>query len=256
MFTGELFEEALARSREPYIGFTVPTGLSEELYMPGISTDSSIPDDTLHQIQRAHKEVSKEPDVGIIEKRYTGSVPVGIDPPGVRYKGITEFNRYHSSRGQKVFADRVGIRKGIRGREARRVSKHEFRHVKSEALLNYMGDVTPHVRTLIMESYAEFGGMQAASDEKPEIIMTTPYTPAIKFGMFVEEFYESDIDGSRGYAAFIRDIQKNRSASRTLDRLGRNIKSAINRGIDPRKETEERYRKEVENAIRHYEKAA
>ncbi|MBI2579512.1 MAG: hypothetical protein HYW27_01285 [Candidatus Aenigmarchaeota archaeon] len=95
-----------------------------------------------------------------------------------------------------------------------------------------------------MESYAEFGGMKAAPHERHEIILKTPYTPAIKFGMYVDKFYRSE-DGSRGYAAFIRDIQKNMSARQTLLHLGDNIREAMSRGEDPIRATEEHYEREA-----------
>lgn len=215
-------------------------------YMPGIATDSSVPDDVVHQIRQAHEEVKREPRVGIFEERNYGKVPVHIDhkPP---YLGVTEFDRRYEGGSKRIMANRVGINSGVRGRKAKRVAKHEFRHVRSEALLEYM-DVGSRTGTLIMESYAEFGGMKAAPHERHEIITTTPYTPAIKFGMYADKFYKSDIDGSRGYAAFIRDIQKKKSAKQALDRLGDNIKTAIESGVRVRDVVEGHYQREIQEA--------
>lgn len=216
--------------------------LSHASYMPGIAPDSSVPGDLVHQIRQAHEEVKREPRVGIVEERNYGRIPVQIDrnPP---YLGVTEFKPTYENGRPRITAGRVGINSNVRGKRAKRVAKHELRHVLSEALTNYM-DVGHHTRTLIMESYAEFGGMQAAPHERDEILTTTPYTPAIKFGMYVDRFYRSE-DGARGYAAFIRDIQRNRSARRTLQHLGSNIKEAMARGEDPIRATEKTYEREA-----------
>ncbi|MBI2173453.1 MAG: hypothetical protein HYT73_04605 [Candidatus Aenigmarchaeota archaeon] len=186
--------------------------LSHASYMPGIAPDSSVPGDLVHQIRQAHEEVRMEPRVGITEERHYGRIPVQIDrnPP---YLGVTEFKPTYENGRPRITAT------------------------------NYM-DVGHHTRTLIMESYAEFGGMQAAPHERDEILTTTPYTPAIKFGMYVDRFYRSE-DGARGYAAFIRDIQRNRSARRTLQHLGSNIKEAMARGEDPIRATEKTYEREA-----------
>ncbi|MDI6722819.1 MAG: hypothetical protein QMD97_04635 [Candidatus Aenigmarchaeota archaeon] len=251
---GELFSEGIPRPTSRLTRKYFPIGMYTGLYMPAIAIDSGIPDDTVHQIRKAYKEVKEEPDIGIIEKRYDGSIPVQLDnnPP---YLGVTEFGAYHGRNGPDIGARRIGINRKVKGKQAKRVTKHELRHAKSESLLKYM-DVTDHMRTLIMESYAEFGGMKAARHEKPEIIFTTPYTPAIKFGITADKFYKSDIDGAEGYAAFIRDIQKNKSARYTLLQLGRNIKEAMNNGIDPVKATERQYKKEVAEAKKEYKQAA
>ena len=235
---GELFSKS-APPQGPRIG----KYLSTSLYMPGIVTESGMPDDTMHQIRQAYHEVRDEPPVGIYRRTDSGAVHVHIDPEGAPYNGVTEFGRNGSS----VTVKRVGINSRVRGRKAKRVAKHEFRHVKSASLLDFM-DVSDYTRTLLMESYAEFGGIKASPGEKKEIMLTTPYVPAVKFGMYVDRFYRSE-DGSRGYAAFIRDIQKNRSARSTLMHLGRNIKEAIEMGEDPIRATERDYEREM-TAIR------
>ena len=237
-FVGELFSES-RRPPELRIEKYLPTSL----YMPGIVTEPGMPDDTVHQIRQAYREVRNEPPVGIYKKRDSGVVPVHLDHESVPYNGVTEFGRY----GREIRAERVGINRKVRGSKAKRVAKHELRHVKSTPLLDYM-DVSDYTRTLLMESYAEFGGIKASPGEKSEIMLTTPYTPAVKFGMYVDRFYRSE-DGSRGYASFIRDIQKNKSVRQTLLHLGGNIKEAMSRGEDPIRATERDYEREM-SAIR------
>lgn len=229
--------------------------LIESLAMPRIRTDG-VPDaETARHIREAYREVDAGPRVGIIEERNTGTVPIQLDrnPP---YQGVTEFKPVYTPHGPDVRTTRMGISDRLRryvrvGRRvinnAKRVGRHESMHVLSEKLLKYM-DVTEHVGKIIMESYAEFGGMKARPHERDDILLTTPYPPAVKFGMYANRFYESEIDGAQGYAAFIRDIQKYGSARSTLMNLGRNIRAARGRGIDVVGAVEKEYRTSLRKA--------
>ena len=231
--TDELFTEG-RRQTGHYAGKYFPVSL----YMPGIVTSPDMPDDTMHQIRRAHQRVRERPRIGMYET-VGGTVPVELDPHDSPYLGVTEFGRQYG----KIRPTRIGINRRVSGRKAGRVAEHELMHALSAPLLEYM-DVGHHTRTLIMESYAEFGGIKADPANKSEILDTTPYTPAIKFGMYVDKFYRS-MDGSTGYAAFIMDIQRNRSVRRTLQHLGSNIKEAMARGEDPIRATEREYDREM-----------
>ncbi len=226
-------------------------------FMPSISTQH-LPTETASHVRAAYNEVQGEPKVGIIEERYTGQVPITIDrkPP---YAGVTEIRQVITQHGLDVEATRMGISDSLptyqtlpNGRvinAKKRVAKHEARHIKSEKLTKYL-DVDSHMGTLIMESYAEFGGMKANPGEKSEILLTTPYEPAIKFGLYADRFYRSAIDGAQGYAAFIKDIQRYKSAQLALANLGRNIRDAVNRGFNPKEEMRSAYNREVRDAFR------
>ncbi len=229
----ELFRESALR-QAPEIRRYLPISL----YMPGIITSPDMPDDTVHQIRGAYHRVRQRPRIGMYET-VDGTVPVELDPSNSPYLGVTEFERYNGRARPK----RIGINRKVRGRKAGRVAEHELMHAVSTPLLDYM-DVGHHTRTLIMESYAEFGGIKADPRGKGEILTTTPYTPSVKFGMYVDKFYRST-DGASGYEAFIRDIQRNRSARRTLQHLGSNIKEAMARGEDPIRATEKDYQREM-----------
>ncbi len=210
------------------MGIIMVQALIDELFMPAVRT-SGLPHNVRSHVEQGVEEVRREDPVGIENERYTGSVPVHIDrnPP---YKGVTEFRPgYHGPE-----AKRMGISDRVHPREAKRVAKHEARHVRSEKLLKY-ADVPQGITTLVMESYAEFGGMKAAEKagnyaEARQIEETTPYKNAVRFGKVVDRNYVSDRDGKRGYEAFIRDIIRNRSMARTFGRLRENIKASIGVG--------------------------
>ncbi len=228
-----------------------------ESYMPAIST-RALPSETARYVDEAYKEINEGPRVGVEEERASGQVPVHIDsrPP---YDGVTEYEPWYSSNGLDVEAVRVGVSDSLPtyvkiGNKPvnykKRIARHEFRHVLSEKLLKYMAGLTQHQRTLLMESYAEFAGIKGKTEDKETVLLTTPYTPAVKFGYFVDEFYESKIDGKRGFAAFFRDIQRYKSARAALRNLGENIREAMNRGVDVRAATEGKYKSELNEAMR------
>ncbi len=186
-------------------------------HMPAILTDG-LPKDIGAEVEEARREVANEDPVGVVEERYTGRVPVQIDD-SESYAGITNVDAYS---GDPV-ATRVGISNRVRRKHAKRVTKHELRHVRAEKMLRYADVPQPFV-TLIMEAYAEYGGIKAAkkagnTTEIHEILRTTPYPEAIQFGVNVDRSYVSDRDGKRGFAAFVRDIYRNRSIAKTLGRL-------------------------------------
>jgi hypothetical protein len=228
-----------------------------KLEMPAIST-KSLPSETARYVDEAYREVKNEPRVGIIEERYHGDVPVHIDrkPP---YAGVTEIRPVLRPQGMEPESVRMGISDSLptykelpNGRVInykKRVGKHESRHVKSEKLTKYL-DVPRHLATLIMESYAELGGMIANPKEKDEILLTTPYKEAIKFGLYAEKFYESTIDKSRGYAAFIKDIQRYKSAHMAIRNLGKNIKAMVDNGVDVKHVIDSAYHREEKEALR------
>src|SRR3989338_5518838 len=132
--------------------------LIDELFMPAMNT-SGIPQNVRPYVDQGIEEVKREDPVGIEEERYTGSVPVHIDknPP---YKGVTEFRPGYEG----PEAKRMGISDRVHPSRAKRVAKHEARHVRSEKLLKY-ADVPRGIVTLITESYAEYGGIKAAVKE-------------------------------------------------------------------------------------------
>ena len=130
-----------------------------QLEMPAIKT-SALPSETARYVEEAYREIDSGPRIGVIEERNTGRVPVTIDtkPP---YAGVTHFEPRYSRDGLDVESVRVGISDSLptyvdigtkRLNYKKRVARHEFRHMLSEKLLKYMGDLTPHQRTLIMES--------------------------------------------------------------------------------------------------------
>ncbi len=192
-----------------------------QLEMPAIDT-SAVDGNTADYIRRAYEAVVREHPMGISpeNERDVGTVPVEIDKPDAPYAGVTEFRPDYRGRAR---ARRVGINTRAKGDHARRVAEHEFRHVRSEGLLNYM-DVSEHQARLIMESYAEFAGM--ANGKEREIVNTTPYAGHVKFAYAVEGFYKSEFDGSAGYRAFIRDIQLYQSARSALKQLGKSIRDS------------------------------
>ena len=225
--------------------------------MPAINTSGLNDGQTERYVREAYKEVDTGARVGIIEERNTGVVPVYVDKAPA-YKGVTEFRPVYKKDGMGVESRRVGIsgsmptyarvgKKTIN--DVKRTARHEFRHVLSETLLNYM-DVSPNVRTLIMESYAEFAGIKGGTEEKEDVLLTTPYHGAVKFGYFADRFYQSKLDGKVGYAGFIRDIQRYQSAREALRNLGSNIKEAVGRGVDVAKLAEADYRSDVMDAAR------
>ena len=195
-------------------------------FMPAMDV-SPLPQDIRKPVKKGIEEVRKEDPVGITEERYHGSLPVQIDhnPP---YAGVTEFEKGYDGRPK---AKRMGISNKLTEYNAKRIAKHEARHVRSEALLKY-ADLPQKLVTAIMESYAEFGQIKAAKKagnhyEADEIITNTPYPHHIKLGIIIDKMYESNYDRKRGYEAFIRDIQKNQSMKLTLQRLGENIKNDL-----------------------------
>lgn len=192
-----------------------------QLEMPAIDA-SAVDGHTAEYVKKAYEAVVNESPVGILpqNERSIGTVPVQIDPYNAPYAGVTEFKPDYTGRPR---ARRVGINTRARGKNAKRVAEHEFRHVRSEGLLNYM-DVSEHQARLIMESYAEFAGI--ANGKEREIVHTTPYAGHVKFAYAVEGFYRSEFDGATGYKAFIRDIQKYQSARGALKQLGRSIKES------------------------------
>ncbi len=226
--------------------------------MPAIRT-TALPGETARYVEEAYREIDAGPRIGIIEERNTGKIPIHIDrkPP---YAGVTHFEpRYSTSKGLDVESTRVGISDSLptyvdigkkRLNYKKRVARHEFRHVLSEKLLKYMSDLTDHQRTMIMESYAEFAGIKGRTEDKETVLLTTPYTSAVKFGYFVDTFYKSEKDGKAGFSAFIRDIQKYESAKAALDNLGRNIRGAVREGIDVAGVVESKYRSELGDALR------
>ena len=226
--------------------------------MPAITT-GALPSETARYVEEAYKEIDSGPRVGVVEERTTGRIPIHIDkkPP---YAGITHFEpRYSTREGLDVESTRVGISDSLptyvdigkkRINYKKRVARHEFRHVLSEKLLKYMTDLTDHQRTLIMESYAEFAGIKGKTEDKETVLLTTPYTPAVKFGYFVDKFYKSKRDGKEGFAAFYRDIQRYKSARTALANLGENIREAVGRGVDVAREAESLYRSELNDALR------
>jgi hypothetical protein len=208
----------------------------EELYgnnkyhMPAMDL-SDVKPDIKPDVYEGVEEVRREDPVGIEEERYNGRIPITIDNDD-GYKGVTEIKGDYRGRTR---AERIGISNRVSKREAKRVAKHEGRHVRSEVLAGYGEDVSPWMRTLVMESYAEFGGMIAAikagkPEEAAEIQATTPYPQAVQFGKHVDKHYVSDIDGNRGYETFIRDIQRNKSMAKTLDNLSRNLRASMDSG--------------------------
>ena len=208
------------RKRHPY--YTDSKLIYPAAFMPAVSTEE-LPQDIREPVRRGIEEVRKEDPVGIIEERYDGKVPVGVDrnPP---YAGVTEFSDNY----RNPEARRIGISNRLGPKTARRVAKHEARHVRSERLLRYK-DVPERLAILIMESYAEYGGFKAAEKagkigEGYEILRNTPYPGAVKFGSMVDKYYISNYDKKRGYEAFIRDIQKNGSMAKTLTRLEDSIR--------------------------------
>lgn len=225
--------------------------------MPTIAT-TALPSETARYVDEAYREIDTGPRVGIVEERTTGKLPIHIDrkPP---YAGVTHFEPVYTKSGMDVESVRVGISDSLptyvnigtkRLNYKKRVARHEFRHVLSEKLLRYMDDLTDHQRTLIMESYAEFAGIKGGTEDKETVLLTTPYTPAVKLGYFIDTFYKSERDGKAGYAAFIRDIQKYKSAKMAITNLGRNIKEAVDRGVDVGHTTEAIYNSEVMDARR------
>ena len=195
------------------------------MFMPDMNT-SGLPSDVRPHVEEGIRRARDGDPVGVVEERYHGSVPVHIDrsPP---YAGVTEFRPSYEG----PVANRMGISDRLSPKFAKRVGAHEARHVRSEKMLKY-ADVSPGDVRLIMESYAEFGEFKALlkagmRDEAEEIIRTTPYPTAMKLGFAVDKHYISNRDGKRGYEAFIRDIFRNMSMERTLDRLGENIRESI-----------------------------
>ncbi len=201
-------------------------GLPDRMFMPVMNT-SNLPRDVKPHVEEGIKRVRDGDPIGVEEERYVGEVPVHIDrnPP---YAGVTEFRPSYEG----PVAKRMGISDRIGNpKYAKRVGAHEARHVRSEKMLKY-ADISPDDVRLIMESYAEFGEFKAlmkagSREEAEEIIRTTPYPSAMKFGFAVDRTYVSERDGKRGYETFIRDIFRNRSMARTLDRLGQNIRASI-----------------------------
>jgi len=225
--------------------------------MPTIAT-TDLPSETARYVDEAYKEINTGARVGIVEERTTGKVPIHIDRKPC-YAGVTHFEPIYTKDGLDVESVRVGISDSLPtyidiGRKRlnykKRVARHEFRHVLSEKLLRYMHDVTDRQSTLIMESYAEFAGIKGGTEDKETVLLTTPYTPAVKLGYFIDEFYRSERDGKTGYAAFIRDIQRYKSAKMAIMNLGRNIKEAVDRGVDVGGRTEAIYKSEVMDARR------
>lgn len=226
--------------------------------MPAITT-RALPSETARYVEEAYREIDTGPRVGIVEERNTGRVPVHIDR-APRYAGVTNFEpRYSPGEGLDVESTRVGISDSLptyvkignkRLNYKKRVARHEFRHVLSEKLLRYMDGLTDHQRTLIMESYAEFGGIKGKTEDKETVLLTTPYTPAVKFGYFVDRFYKSKRDGKEGFATFYRDIQRYKSARMALQNLGENIREAVGRGVDVAREAESLYRSELNDSLR------
>ncbi|MFH0836682.1 MAG: hypothetical protein V1870_00990 [Candidatus Aenigmatarchaeota archaeon] len=232
----ELFNEGIARPSirllKPYFSDSpnislryIPSlaGDGYEIEMPAITTER-IPTNIRPYVDQGIKEVRKEDRVGVYKERDTGVVPAHIDnnPP---YAGVTQFNDDYR---KGIEAKRMGFSNRLSPKAAKRVAKHEGRHVISEKLLNY-ADLPRKLVTLIMESYAEYGGMIAAEKlgkyhESAEILKTTPYKSAVEFGRIADRNYVSNHDGKRGYATFIRDIQKNRSMAKTLRHLGQNVR--------------------------------
>ena len=190
-----------------------------QLEMPAVDT-SAVDVNTAAYVKEAYAAVKGEDPVGILSERDMGTVPVYIDPANSPYAGVTEFKPHYNG----PRAHRVGINRGVPNRRVRRVAEHEFRHVRAEELLKYMDDVPDHQARLIMESYAEFAGI--ANGKKKEIVHTTPYIGEIKFAYAVDSFYKSELDGSTGYRAFIKDVQRYGSAKKALTRLGRSIKES------------------------------
>ncbi len=193
-------------------------------FMPQVDT-TMLPRDIREPVRKGIEEVRKEDSVGIKEERYTGNLPVHIDH-NAPYAGVTEFGKGYDG---KPKAKRMGISNKLTEYNAKRVAKHEARHVRSEALLKY-ADLPQKLVTAIMESYAEFGQIKAAKKagnhyEADEIINNTPYPHHIKLGIIIDKMYQSNYDGKGGYETFIRDIQKNQSMKLTLQRLGENIKN-------------------------------
>jgi len=223
--------------------------------MPAINT-SSLPNPEVERyVKEAYVKVDTGPRVGIIRERNSGMVPVHIDSGNPGYGGVTEFEYRPGEMG--IEAVRVGINHKLPtyrklGQKwlnvIGRVAEHEFSHVKSEGLLKYMLDLPDNQRTLLMESYAEFSGIRRG--KKEDVLLTTPYTPAVKFAYFADRFYESKVDRQKGYEAFIRDIQLYGSARKALRNLGANIKAAVDQGIDVIGVTEGKYNSEVMDARR------
>ena len=81
-----------------------------------------------------------------------------------------------------------------------------------------------------------------------DILLTTPYTDAVKFGYFVDLFYKNE-DGATGYAVFIKDIQRYGSARRALRNLGKSIKDSVDMGVKVADEVEKRYQTDKYNAL-------
>ncbi len=228
---------------------TIGLEINMRLEMPAIST-RALPRNIARYVEEGYREANTGTRLGIEEERNTGVVPIHIDRKP-DYAGVTEFERVIKGNTHDVEAVRIGISDSIpthvmRGNKVipyvKRVTGHEVNHMLSEKLLRYM-DVTPHQRTLIMESYAEFRDIRKG--KRDDVLLTTPYPGAIKFAYFVDRFYESERDGNTGYAAFIRDIQRYKSARTALENLGRNIRAAINRGVDVVGMTEREYRSEL-----------
>ncbi len=190
------------------------------LEMPAVNTDYLSREDSDY-VRKALDEVRGEDTVGIQEEPFN-SLPIYIhdekEPLG--YTKIGYDRRYG------IIPTEIGISRHAKNKK--RVVKHELRHARSTKLLKY-ADVPEPLARLVMESYPEYGGIIASRDrEKEEILSTTPYGNAIQFGVIVDKYYMSNRDGKKGYAAFIRDIYRNKSMAMTFQTLERCMKYAQN----------------------------
>jgi|GEM_PF-3123083 len=225
------------------------SGFVEELFMPAIST-STLSGTTASSVIGAYNDVRTGPRHGIRKERDSGVISITMDrnPP---YAGVTEFRPVYTETGVEPRAVRIGISDSIPRsltlttgetiNYTRRVTRHEAKHALSEKLLEHM-DVSPRMATLLMESFAEYTELK--DGQKKEVLATTPYQGALKFGYMVDMFYNSRQNG-KGFSAFVADIQDYRSAKSALTNLGRNIKEAVDRGVDVRGAVEGRYRSDL-----------
>ncbi len=195
-------------------------------YMPA-ADPSGVRYDQRPPALRGYNRVRSGDRMGVKEEN-EGVVPMQTDA-NPQYAGVTEIRP--DARGRHK-ARRVGISSRIKDPAyAERVGAHEARHVLSERMLDY-ADVHQGAATLLMETYAEFGEFKALlkegkREQAEEILRTTPYPGAFKFGFLVDKYYKSDHDGTRGYEAFTRDVFTNRSMAKTLDNLKGNMREAI-----------------------------
>jgi hypothetical protein len=175
------------------------------------------------EVQKAYAEVERE-SPPLPGERYHGSVPVSIHDTK-DYAGVTRFGRVYRVGGIDVEAEEVGISRYVPLHKVKRVAKHELRHVKAEKLLMF-ADVPEHLARLVIEAYAEYDGiMHGTREEAREIEHTTPYPVMVKFARYVDNYYQSECTGRKGFAAFVNDIYKTKSMRAALQNLGRNIRN-------------------------------